>query len=166
MGYKTFSQFQNVKNCLFHATLRPQQVKQLSLHLLLCPSSLSKMQGLALPSSIPFLNPFNGNTNLRFCPTLSTSPSLIQVENGFVHGVSCVGTSHFGSFTRISSSFVCLSQRFDSLKVMATSAPESVDEAPKSKALGTLQLGGMFALWYSLNIYFNIFNKQVHHLEI
>ncbi|XP_044503778.1 phosphoenolpyruvate/phosphate translocator 2, chloroplastic-like [Mangifera indica] len=119
------------------------------------------MQGLALPSSIPFLNPFNGNTNLRFCPTLSTSPSLIQVDNGFVHGVSCVGTSHFGSFTRISSSFVCLSQRFDSLKVMATSAPESVDEAPKSKALGTLQLGGMFALWYSLNIYFNIFNKQL-----
>ncbi|XP_031249883.1 phosphoenolpyruvate/phosphate translocator 2, chloroplastic isoform X1 [Pistacia vera] len=123
------------------------------------------MQGFALslsPSSTSFLKPFNKITNPRFCPTLTT-PSLIKPvdHHGVVHGVSCVGTSHFGSFTRISSSFVCLSQRFDSLKVRATSDPESVDEAPKSKALRILQLGGMFALWYILNVYFNIFNKQL-----
>ncbi|KAK9225004.1 hypothetical protein WN943_010045 [Citrus x changshan-huyou] len=42
------------------------------------------------------------------------------------------------------------------------SVPDSVDETPEpSAAIQTLQLGGMFGLWYLLNIYFNIFNKQV-----
>ncbi|GMH21493.1 hypothetical protein Nepgr_023335 [Nepenthes gracilis] len=44
----------------------------------------------------------------------------------------------------------------------ATSVSESDGEAPKPSSLvQTLQLGLMFGLWYILNIYFNINNKQV-----
>nr|GEV84917.1 phosphoenolpyruvate/phosphate translocator 2, chloroplastic-like [Tanacetum cinerariifolium] len=45
----------------------------------------------------------------------------------------------------------------------AASTPESSDESikPAVQISRTLQLGGMFGVWYSLNIYFNIFNKQV-----
>ena len=52
--------------------------------------------------------------------------------------------------------------------VRATSVPESADggaEAEATRDRGSLvrgvQLTGMFGLWYLLNIYFNIFNKQV-----
>lgn len=45
----------------------------------------------------------------------------------------------------------------------AASGSESSDESSKpNKEVGrTLQLGVMFGFWYLLNIYFNIFNKQV-----
>ncbi|KAJ8440142.1 hypothetical protein Cgig2_003467 [Carnegiea gigantea] len=52
--------------------------------------------------------------------------------------------------------------------VRATSVPETADggaEAEATQDRGSLvrglQLTGMFGLWYLLNIYFNIFNKQV-----
>ncbi|KAL2925616.1 Phosphoenolpyruvate/phosphate translocator 2 chloroplastic, partial [Bienertia sinuspersici] len=51
------------------------------------------------------------------------------------------------------------------LVVEAVSIPESADggvEAKSSSSLaGPLMLGGMLCLWYLLNIYFNIYNKQV-----
>lgn len=51
------------------------------------------------------------------------------------------------------------------LVVRAVSIPESADggsEANSANTLdGPLQLGAMFCLWYTLNIYFNIYNKQV-----
>ncbi|KAK1566520.1 hypothetical protein Q3G72_001034 [Acer saccharum] len=119
------------------------------------------MQSSALacfsPPSTPFLVPIkNSNTNPIF-------------DLGLIHRVSssCQNTSRFGSSSRlnrrISSSFLCLNQRFDNLKVRAASAPDNVDDVTrKSSALPhTLQLVGMFGLWYILNIYFNIFNKQV-----
>lgn len=40
------------------------------------------------------------------------------------------------------------------------STPED-DSAESSGAVRTLQLGVMFGVWYLLNIYFNIYNKQV-----
>ncbi|KAK9221433.1 hypothetical protein WN944_009859 [Citrus x changshan-huyou] len=121
------------------------------------------MQGSSValaPASTPILK-------RRFCLTLSSS-SLEPADLAFSRGVSCLQTSRFGSFTplsaRISSSLKCLNQRYNNLKTRAgtASVPDSVDETPEpSAAIQTLQLGGMFGLWYLLNIYFNIFNKQV-----
>ncbi|KAH9790806.1 phosphoenolpyruvate/phosphate translocator 2 [Citrus sinensis] len=120
------------------------------------------MQGSSValaPASTPILK-------RRFCLILSSS-SLEPADLAFSRGVSCLQTSRFGSFTplsaRISSSLKCLNQRYHNLKARAgtASVPDSVDETPEpSAAIQTLQLGGMFGLWYLLNIYFNIFNKQ------
>ncbi|KAK2661733.1 hypothetical protein Ddye_000307 [Dipteronia dyeriana] len=120
------------------------------------------------PPSTPFLVPFkNRNTNPIFGLTLC-SHSLKPLDLGLIYRVSsCQNTSYFGSSSRlnrlISSSFICLNQRFDNLKVRAASVPDNVDDVTgKSSALShTLQLAGLFGLWYILNIYFNIFNKQV-----
>ncbi|ESR59783.1 hypothetical protein CICLE_v10017852mg [Citrus x clementina] len=93
------------------------------------------MQGSSValaPASTPILK-------RRFCLILSSS-SLEPADLAFSRGVSCLQTSRFGT----------------------ASVPDSVDETPEpSAAIQTLQLGGMFGLWYLLNIYFNIFNKQV-----
>ncbi|XP_021892027.1 phosphoenolpyruvate/phosphate translocator 2, chloroplastic-like isoform X2 [Carica papaya] len=60
--------------------------------------------------------------------------------------------------------------RWCSLKVRTASSAsvpdhevdDHVEEDPKSSDLGrVLVLGALFAIWYLLNIYFNIFNKQV-----
>ncbi|KAK3033034.1 hypothetical protein RJ639_035660 [Escallonia herrerae] len=64
-------------------------------------------------------------------------------------------TSYSSLFTR---------QKSDDLEVIvrASSVPGSADETPASKGMSrTLQLGAMFGIWYLLNIYFNIYNKQV-----
>ncbi|CAA6661216.1 unnamed protein product [Spirodela intermedia] len=62
------------------------------------------------------------------------------------------------------------SSGFGAVKVRASSVPESAGEGSPSPTeakpageglLQTLQLGGLFGLWYLFNIYFNIFNKQV-----
>lgn len=52
----------------------------------------------------------------------------------------------------------------DGVKVKAASVPGSTSEdgsAKSGRTVGTLQLGVMFGVWYLLNIYFNIYNKQV-----
>ncbi|XP_078168916.1 phosphoenolpyruvate/phosphate translocator 2, chloroplastic-like isoform X1 [Carex rostrata] len=55
----------------------------------------------------------------------------------------------------------------DGVGVGASSSGESVLESSSSESTGasglvnTLQLGSLFVLWYLLNIYFNIYNKQV-----
>nr|GMD01161.1 phosphoenolpyruvate/phosphate translocator 2, chloroplastic-like [Ipomoea batatas] len=47
----------------------------------------------------------------------------------------------------------------------AAAVPENAEgfkaEKPASEIIKTLQLGAMFAIWYLLNIYYNILNKQV-----
>lgn len=58
----------------------------------------------------------------------------------------------------------------DGVLVGATSSGESVLESSSAESTGasglvkTLQLGSLFGLWYLLNIYFNIYNKQVFSL--
>lgn len=49
------------------------------------------------------------------------------------------------------------------VKLRATAVPDNNagESAKPSELLKALQLGVMFAVWYLLNIYFNIFNKQV-----
>ncbi|KAH7851122.1 hypothetical protein Vadar_007553 [Vaccinium darrowii] len=80
--------------------------------------------------------------------------------------VSCLGNlslCYDSRFNRKSpvSSFVS-NQRWNGFKVRAASVPENTGETQKKKDLvGTLKLGSMFAIWYLLNIYFNIYNKQV-----
>lgn len=124
------------------------------------------MQSSALalsPSSTPLLRPLNKSTNSRFCSTLGI-PSLKPADPGFIHGVSCLQISHFSTFERFSTR-IPSNRRYSNIKVRAALVPDNVDETQKSSAvIRTLQLGGMFAVWYLLNIYFNIFNKQVHHL--
>lgn len=62
-----------------------------------------------------------------------------------------------------SSPFLLSTPKFASFRVLAASLPEARSDEPTktSGLLKTLQLGAMFATWYLLNIYFNIYNKQV-----
>ncbi|KAL1553363.1 holo-[acyl-carrier-protein] synthase [Salvia divinorum] len=54
------------------------------------------------------------------------------------------------------------SRRLPDFKLRSAAAPDSRDEAAKAdKLIRTVQLAAMFGVWYMLNIYFNIFNKQV-----
>ncbi|GER41319.1 phosphoenolpyruvate/phosphate translocator 2 [Striga asiatica] len=53
-------------------------------------------------------------------------------------------------------------KRLLDFKVSCAAYPESNNEATMTgEKMRGLQLGTMFAIWYLLNIYFNIFNKQV-----
>ncbi|CAK9176133.1 unnamed protein product [Ilex paraguariensis] len=118
---------------------------------------------LALSPSTPFLKtwkPLKRNLLLR-----STSPSS-KSSKAFVysfHGTalsSLRSESSFNSLRPVSLSFS--KPKSNDFKVKAASVSESGDEAEKPDDLvRTLQLGGMFATWYLLNIYFNFFNKQV-----
>ncbi|XP_010435633.1 PREDICTED: phosphoenolpyruvate/phosphate translocator 2, chloroplastic-like [Camelina sativa] len=53
--------------------------------------------------------------------------------------------------------------RLNGFKFKSATAPENLEEGDsKSESLVKgLKLGGMFGVWYLLNIYYNIFNKQV-----
>lgn len=62
-----------------------------------------------------------------------------------------------------SSPFLTSSPKVASFRLLAASITDARSEEP-AKASGlvkTLQLGAMLAFWYILNIYFNIYNKQV-----
>ncbi|KAK9272245.1 hypothetical protein L1049_002616 [Liquidambar formosana] len=126
------------------------------------------MQSTAIPlCPPPFLKPPNRNSNSRFIP-LHHSPSPTQFDLTSIHGVSChritsspCSASSINS-TRTSVSFLVSNGRYNDVKVRAASVPGSADETAKSNSLArTLQLGSLFGLWYLLNIYFNIYNKQV-----
>ncbi|PKI55196.1 hypothetical protein CRG98_024487, partial [Punica granatum] len=108
---------------------------------------------LALSPSTPFLKPRN--------QTLILSP--IRLPRRPAPGCCCL-PSRFDTRV-ISSLFLALSlrKREVGVKVRATSVPGSAsdDGSPKSgAAVRTLQLAVMFGVWYLLNIYFNIYNKQ------
>lgn len=80
--------------------------------------------------------------------------------------VSCLGNLSLCSDSSInrksSVSLFVSNQRWNGFKVRAASVPENTGETQKKKDLvGTLKLGSMFAIWYLLNICFNIYNKQV-----
>ncbi|KAA0037538.1 phosphoenolpyruvate/phosphate translocator 2 [Cucumis melo var. makuwa] len=64
---------------------------------------------------------------------------------------SSISVSSFGSTPRL--------QKF--VVMAASSVPESAGEGVESVDLvQNLRLGAMFGIWYLLNIYYNIFNKQ------
>ncbi|CAL5370533.1 unnamed protein product [Camellia sinensis] len=121
---------------------------------------------LALFPFTPFLKsrkPPNRNPNHNPKPVLashsffssSKSPDLSLLRSFSLYSAS--------SNNRATSVSLLISNpRLNDFKVRAASVPENADETEKSNELGrTLQLGFMFATWYLLNIYFNIYNKQV-----
>ncbi|KAJ8774884.1 hypothetical protein K2173_019888 [Erythroxylum novogranatense] len=109
---------------------------------------------LALSPSTSFLKPGpHGSSNPRIRPTVHLS--CIKPRKALVSG------SSYGSITGPT---VLLLHSNGGLrcKAGAASIPESASESEKSRALvRTLQLGSMFSIWYLLNIYYNIYNKQV-----
>ncbi|XP_052195582.1 phosphoenolpyruvate/phosphate translocator 2, chloroplastic-like isoform X1 [Diospyros lotus] len=126
-----------------------------------------EIHALSLCPSAPFLNP------RRNPPSQSSRPRRIALNAySFLKSIDdckCLRSttlflSSTSSFDKASSSLplLVLNQRTNGFKVGATSMPENADEAAKSEELfRTLQLGSMFVVWYLLNIYFNIYNKQV-----
>ncbi|KAL2335711.1 hypothetical protein Fmac_016924 [Flemingia macrophylla] len=61
------------------------------------------------------------------------------------------------------SPFIISTPNIASFRLLAASVPGARSDEPTraSDLVKTLQLGSMFATWYLLNIYFNIYNKQV-----
>ncbi|XP_011047342.1 PREDICTED: phosphoenolpyruvate/phosphate translocator 2, chloroplastic-like isoform X3 [Populus euphratica] len=127
------------------------------------------MLSTALPLSLstPVLRPQKPlycQSSPRFGPCINL-PSLKPLDTICCHGFSRRKTSLSGSClscnTRISA-FICRNHGYGSIKVWAASVPDSTGEFEKSGDVArTMQLGAMFGIWYLLNIYFNIFNKQV-----
>ncbi|EXC20310.1 Phosphoenolpyruvate/phosphate translocator 2 [Morus notabilis] len=124
---------------------------------------------LSVSSFIPFLKPPNRNPNAKVT-VLSHSSSSTQLDLHSRCGISwqrnldtfSSSSSSFHSKAQIPASFLVPSGRYQNLIARAASVPESANEGARRDELAqTLQLGSMFGIWYLLNIYFNIFNKQV-----
>ncbi|KAJ4831487.1 holo-[acyl-carrier-protein] synthase [Turnera subulata] len=122
---------------------------------------------LILPLSNLLLTPQNSHyktCNPRFRPTpISTTSKPLDIVTP--HGFPCPKTKLLGSclcFNGQAPSFSWSNGGRDTFKVKATAIPESANQSETSSDLmKTFQLGAMFGLWYLLNIYFNIYNKQV-----
>ncbi|KAK6153077.1 hypothetical protein DH2020_012721 [Rehmannia glutinosa] len=117
---------------------------------------------LALSLSKPFFTcmkqPFQ-NFNCRLCAVNRCHflKSCDQLHHNY--GISLPSTS---SFKGRSSAYKLASKRRFDFTVRSAAFPESRNEVTiTGEKMRTLQLGSMFAIWYLLNIYFNIFNKQV-----
>ena len=54
--------------------------------------------------------------------------------------------------------FLTPKRRLNGFKLKSATVPGDVESGSLVKGL---KLGGMFGVWYLLNIYYNIFNKQV-----
>lgn len=53
-------------------------------------------------------------------------------------------------------------EKLQNLRIAAAAVPASADDSQKKiNLIKNLRLGGMFAIWYLLNIYFNLYNKQL-----
>ncbi|KAE8021521.1 hypothetical protein FH972_007405 [Carpinus fangiana] len=133
-------------------------------HLLL---QLNKMQNTALVLSLstPFLKPPNRTQHSKFT-RLSFSSSPTPLGLSFTHRLPPESFLYAFSSSRFNTpmfaSFSISSQRSTKFKPRAASSPGNVDDTVKpSGVIKTLQLGAMFGIWYILNIYFNIYNKQV-----
>ncbi|KAF3444636.1 hypothetical protein FNV43_RR14329 [Rhamnella rubrinervis] len=122
---------------------------------------------LAPYASKQFLKPPIRNPNHT---QISASSSSIQLDSHEVHRLSWQNLSStfppsFSSLlfdAQISAPLIVSSRRYDNLVVRAALLPDSAgDTTNPSELAKTLQLGSMFLIWYLLNIYFNIFNKQV-----
>lgn len=115
---------------------------------------------LALSLSSPFFTslkqPF-GNFKYRICAVHNNNfHRFIQSHDP----LSFPSTSIYSQTRHAKNRFQ--SQRRTDFKIRSAAIPEGLDDVSSSKdRIRLLQLGSMFAIWYMLNIYFNIFNKQV-----
>ncbi|MBA0577039.1 hypothetical protein Golob_023928, partial [Gossypium lobatum] len=122
---------------------------------------------LTLSPLTPLLRPLNKNPNHRYGSlwNLSSLKPLVLLRS--INGLSFQKASQLSSCSRfnarrINEPFLISDGRCDGFKVRATPVPGNVGDTNDSSGLATsMQLGAMFAIWYILNIYFNIFNKQV-----
>ncbi|XP_047310378.1 phosphoenolpyruvate/phosphate translocator 2, chloroplastic [Impatiens glandulifera] len=95
-------------------------------------------------SGVAFPNPLSANSSLRS-----------------IHGAAAFLTSKV-LLSRSSLSSHFWSQTANNFKAKTASVPDNTDESTNPRDLvRTLQLIIMFIVWYLLNIYFNIYNKQV-----
>ncbi|KAK2365542.1 holo-[acyl-carrier-protein] synthase [Trifolium repens] len=103
--------------------------------------------------STPRFHPFQNSHYHSF----SSSPLRLTID-----GFSCPPFSLFQT-VRKSSPFLIANPKISSFRVSAASVPEAQSDEPTqpSELIQSLQLSFMFATWYLLNIYFNIYNKQV-----
>ncbi|KAK7853621.1 phosphoenolpyruvate/phosphate translocator 2 [Quercus suber] len=122
----------------------------------------------SLSLSTPFVKPPNPNPKgpKPKLSHLSHSSSSTQFNLNSTHGLSQQSPVYAFSSScfnmRVCGSFFVSNQRNNSFKVRAASGPENMGDTVKpSGVIKTLQLGFMFGIWYILNIYFNIYNKQV-----
>ncbi|KAG8366888.1 hypothetical protein BUALT_Bualt16G0014800 [Buddleja alternifolia] len=110
---------------------------------------------LALSLSRPFSNslkpPFrNFNHAIPRCNVLKSYD-----HSSHAYGLSLNSNSR-------TSSYKLTSQRIYEFKVRSAAVPGSPNEVTNTdERIRILKLGLMFAIWYLLNIYFNIYNKQV-----
>ncbi|CAL5186244.1 unnamed protein product [Lathyrus oleraceus] len=103
--------------------------------------------------TIPKFHPFQFSHSHHF----SSSPLRLTID-----GFPCPSSSLFQSL-RKSSPFLISTPKIHSFRILAASLPEGQSHEPTQPSgfVQSLQLGFMFATWYLLNIYFNIYNKQV-----
>ncbi|KAL6994362.1 holo-[acyl-carrier-protein] synthase [Sarracenia purpurea var. burkii] len=126
---------------------------------------LSYAYALVLSPSTPFSKSakfHNRNPN----PSLTLPPLSFSVKSSEIiplRSLSPFSPSPCFDKRSISGSLLVSKRISNGFEVRAaTSVPENSDEVAKSKDLvRALQLGFMIAIWYLLNIYYNIFNKQV-----
>lgn len=108
--------------------------------------------------STPFLKPqkppnqiFTCKLNAHFQHFAFHRPIYCSIQKTS----SSISSPSFSSFNRNT-------YRFALLKVRAVTENAEGSEGSKPRELAqTLQLGAMFGTWYLLNIYYNIYNKQV-----
>lgn len=113
---------------------------------------------LALSSPKPFFSPLKHSSFQ--CRILEISQSQLPKSCDQLSHKHVI-TSSFAS-RNINLRNLCSSRRLCEFKVRSAAVPDSRNEAGNTdKLIRTLQLGAMFVVWYLLNIYFNIFNKQV-----
>jgi hypothetical protein len=147
---KITNKLENNIICVFHF----MQATTMSLSSCFLSSNL-KMQTFFVSSSpsTPKFHPFQNSHYHSF----SSSPLRLTID-----GFSCPSFSLFQT-VRKSSPFLISNPKISSFRVSAASVPEAKSDEPTqpSELIQSLQLGFMFATWYLLNIYFNIYNKQV-----
>ncbi|XP_054799660.1 phosphoenolpyruvate/phosphate translocator 2, chloroplastic-like [Prosopis cineraria] len=124
---------------------------------------------VSLSSMTPHIIPWSRNPIIKL-PQLSHALSYSAATDshsfsGLSRGKASCPPSYFCVRAQKSASFLVLSRKNVTFKVAAALVPEAnsdADEPSKPNTLiRTLQLGAMFGIWYVLNIYFNIYNKQV-----
>ncbi|XP_061359611.1 phosphoenolpyruvate/phosphate translocator 2, chloroplastic-like [Gastrolobium bilobum] len=128
-----------------------------SLSLLVSANPIAQRLSLLTPPSTLCVP--NHITIAKFSHFHSFSSSPLSLT---MNGLSCPSSSLLFSAPK-SFSFHISTPKIVSFRVFATSLPEAKSDDPikPSGLFHTMQLGAMFATWYLLNIYFNIYNKQV-----
>ncbi|XP_009610913.1 phosphoenolpyruvate/phosphate translocator 2, chloroplastic-like isoform X1 [Nicotiana tomentosiformis] len=110
--------------------------------------------------STPFLKPQKPLNQIFFTCKLNAPFqhfAFHRPTNCSIHKTctTSISSPSFSSFNRNT-------YRFALLKVRAVTGNAEESEGSKPRELAqTLQLGAMFGTWYLLNIYYNIYNKQV-----